>query len=238
MVNPSRHGFRSALAAAFAAWVLTGCGSAPRAPSGEAASVPPVLAAAEPAPPASAADAPALSMPVADAPGPAVEAVGAAVVPADSKPVPQRGIASWYGNPFHGRKTASGERYDMNLMTAAHPTLPLRSYVLVRHVGNQREVLLRVNDRGPFKWGRIIDLSRAAARLLGIDGIAQVEVWTVGADDPRVLAMKDAPGRREARAAAATREGKVVAVRLRRASDEPVRRSVSASAARRPVRSG
>ena len=142
--------------------------------------------------------------------------------------------------PFHGRKTASGQRFDMHAMTAAHPTLPLRSYVLVRHVGNQREVLLRVNDRGPFKWARIIDLSRAAARWLGVDGIAQVEVWTIGADDPRVLALKAAPGRREAHYAP-VREARTVALRARRAADEPTRRSsgsVSASAARRPSRWG
>lgn len=177
------------------------------------------------------------STPRIEAPAPEADA-SLPAVPVEPKPLPQVGIASWYGVPFHGRKTASGERYDMHAMTAAHPTLPLRSYVLVRHVGNQREVLLRVNDRGPFKWGRIIDLSRAAARWLGVDGIARVEVWTVGADDPRVLALKAAPApRREARQAP-LREARTVEVRIRRTPDEPARRSVSASAARRSVRSG
>ena len=188
---------------------------------------------------------PAIESALAPAPTPAVEAAAvpvdaiAAEVSAEPKPLPQVGIASWYGTPFHGRKTASGERYDMHAMTAAHPSLPLRSYVLVRHVGNQREVLLRVTDRGPFKWGRIIDLSRAAARWLGIDGIAQVEVWAIAAGDPRVLALKSvAPAQRREVHPVPARETRSVAVRARRAVDEPARRSVSASEARRAVRSG
>ncbi len=88
----------------------------------------------------------------------------------------QVGMASWYGVPFHGRKTANGERYDMHRLTAAHKTMPLPSYAVVRHRGNGREVVVRVNDRGPFKPGRIIDLSMAAAKVLGITGLAQVEV--------------------------------------------------------------
>jgi len=91
-------------------------------------------------------------------------------------PLVETGIASWYGHPFHGRRTATGEVYDMNAMTAAHKTMPLPSYAVVRNPKNRREVVVRVNDRGPFKPGRIIDLSRAAARKLGIGGIAPVEV--------------------------------------------------------------
>ncbi len=91
-------------------------------------------------------------------------------------PLVETGIASWYGRPFHGRRTATGEVYDMNAMTAAHKTMPLPSYALVRNPKNRREVVVRVNDRGPFKPGRVIDLSRAAARKLGISGIAPVEV--------------------------------------------------------------
>ncbi|WP_415147319.1 septal ring lytic transglycosylase RlpA family protein [Piscinibacter sp.] len=91
-------------------------------------------------------------------------------------PMTERGIASWYGRPFHGRRTASGEVYDMNAMTAAHKTMPLPSYAVVRNPKNRREVVVRVNDRGPFKNGRIIDLSRAAARKLGITGVATVEL--------------------------------------------------------------
>lgn len=88
----------------------------------------------------------------------------------------QRGVASWYGRAFHGRRTASGERYDMHAMTAAHPTLPMSSYVRVRNVRNDRTVVVRVNDRGPFHGGRVIDLSYAAAQHLGVLGTAAVEI--------------------------------------------------------------
>lgn len=76
------------------------------------------------------------------------------------------GRASWYGHPFHGRLTANGERYDQDEMTAAHQTLPLPSIVRVTNLENGRSVILRVNDRGPFVQGRIIDVSRKAAKLL------------------------------------------------------------------------
>lgn len=82
----------------------------------------------------------------------------------------QRGIASWYGLPFHGRKTANGERYDMNALTAAHPSLPFGTRVKVRSLVNGREVIVRINDRGPFAPGRIIDLSHAAAKAIGLVG--------------------------------------------------------------------
>lgn len=77
------------------------------------------------------------------------------------------GIASWYGKPFHGRKTASGERYNMNAMTAAHRTLPFGTVLRVTYLSTGRSVRVRINDRGPFVEGRIIDLSRGAARKLG-----------------------------------------------------------------------
>ncbi|MBY0226432.1 MAG: septal ring lytic transglycosylase RlpA family protein [Hyphomicrobium sp.] len=80
------------------------------------------------------------------------------------------GIASWYGDDFHGRKTANGEIYDMRRLTAAHPTLPLPTYVYVTNLENGRTVLLRVNDRGPYVGNRVIDLSRAAAEALGTKG--------------------------------------------------------------------
>jgi rare lipoprotein A len=104
---------------------------------------------------------------------------------AEDVPIRQTGIASWYGEPFHGRLTASGEVYDMRAMTAAHPTMPLPSYALVRHLASGREVIVRVNDRGPFVGGRVIDLSLAAARRLGIDGIGRVEVIRLTHDDIR-----------------------------------------------------
>jgi rare lipoprotein A len=94
----------------------------------------------------------------------------------------QRGVASWYGRKFHGRRTSSGEKYDMYAMTAAHKTLPLPSFVKVRNLDNNREVIVRVNDRGPFLHNRLIDLSYAAAHRLGVikTGTARVEVTAVG----------------------------------------------------------
>lgn len=93
-------------------------------------------------------------------------------------PFKQRGIASWYGGKFHGRRTANGEVYDKYAFTAAHPTLPLPSYVRVRHIRTGREVIVRVNDRGPFHGRRIIDLSHAAATALGVlnSGTSEVEL--------------------------------------------------------------
>lgn len=95
----------------------------------------------------------------------------------------QRGIASWYGPRFHGRRTANGERYDMNELTAAHPSLPFGTKVGVRNTRTGREVLVRVNDRGPFSKNRIIDLSYAAAREIGVvgPGTAAVELYLVPA---------------------------------------------------------
>ncbi len=93
----------------------------------------------------------------------------------------QRGVASWYGTKFHGRKTSSGETYNMHAMTAAHKTLPLPVYVHVKNLDNGRSVVVRVNDRGPFIPGRIIDLSYAAAKKLGVNGpgTAKVEISVV-----------------------------------------------------------
>ncbi len=90
----------------------------------------------------------------------------------------ERGIASWYGKKFHGRRTSSGEAYDMNALSAAHKTLPIPAWVEVRNLKNDRRLVLRVNDRGPFVEHRIIDLSYAAAERLGIvqDGTGLVEV--------------------------------------------------------------
>lgn len=98
----------------------------------------------------------------------------------------QHGRASWYGEPFHGRRTASGEVYDMNGLTAAHRALPLGTWVEVRHQGNGRAVTVRINDRGPFIRGRIIDLSLGAARALDMEreGVAEVEVRVVGQAPP------------------------------------------------------
>ena len=86
--------------------------------------------------------------------------------PTDGHPAPQAGIASYYSETLHGRRTASGERYDMRALTAAHPTLPFGSRVRVTNLANGRSVVVRINDRGPHVKGRVIDLSNAAARKL------------------------------------------------------------------------
>lgn len=108
--------------------------------------------------------------------------LGKDYVPAQElKPYKARGVASWYGRKFHGQKTSIGEVYDMFAMTAAHPTLPLPSYVRVTNLANGKSVVVRVNDRGPFLHERLIDLSYAAAWKLGYigSGSAQVEVESV-----------------------------------------------------------
>jgi len=88
----------------------------------------------------------------------------------------ERGVASWYGNPFHGRQTANGERYDMYQLTAAHKTLPFGTVVEVHNLDNDRRVRVRINDRGPFVRGRIIDLSQAAARKIDMIGAGTAKV--------------------------------------------------------------
>lgn len=94
----------------------------------------------------------------------------------------ETGIASWYGRRFHAKKTANGEIYDMNALTAAHRTLPLPSLVRVTNIENGRSLVVRVNDRGPFRKGRIIDVSARVARELGFDGkgLAKVNVKYIG----------------------------------------------------------
>ena len=101
----------------------------------------------------------------------------------DSKGHVERGIASWYGPGFHGRRTSNGEPYDMNAMTAAHKTLPLPTYARVTNLQNGKTAVVRINDRGPFHGPRVIDLSRAAATKLGVIGTGTAEV-EVRALDP------------------------------------------------------
>ncbi len=111
-------------------------------------------------------------------------ALGARFIPMTSYvPFKQAGTASWYGKRYHGQKTSSGEIYDMFAMTAAHPTLPLPSYVKVTNPANGRSVIVRVNDRGPFHSDRIIDLSYAAAYKLRLTntGSGQVEIEAIDA---------------------------------------------------------
>jgi rare lipoprotein A len=103
----------------------------------------------------------------------------------------ETGVASWYGQEFHGRLTSSREVYDMNDMTAAHRSLPFGTYLMVTNLDNDRSAVVRVNDRGPFVRGRVIDLSYAAARVLGIvgPGTARVRLETLrgfkAPEDPR-----------------------------------------------------
>ena len=106
------------------------------------------------------------------------EAFGRRYVPVLADvPMPETGLASWYGRKYHGRLTSSGEPYDMYAMTAAHPTMPLPSYASVRNAANGREIVVRVNDRGPFADGRVLDLSYTAALKLGVlGGVAPVQV--------------------------------------------------------------
>lgn len=100
-----------------------------------------------------------------------------------------RGLASWYGKKFHGHRTSSGETYDMYAMTAAHKTLPLPTYVKVTNLDNNKSVIVKVNDRGPFHEGRIIDLSYSAAKKLGVTkkGTSPVEVVAI---NPETYANK------------------------------------------------
>jgi rare lipoprotein A len=103
-------------------------------------------------------------------------------VPREEPNYDRTGVGSWYGVDFHGKATANGEVYNMDALTAAHPTLPIPSYVTVTNLANNRTVLVRVNDRGPYVGGRMIDLSRAAARALGYEtnGTAQLRVQYAG----------------------------------------------------------
>ncbi|MEX0976227.1 MAG: septal ring lytic transglycosylase RlpA family protein [Woeseia sp.] len=132
--------------------------------------------------------------------GPVYEVFGHRYVVMDSSlGYRERGVASWYGQKFHGRPTSSQEPYDMHAMTAAHKTLPLPTYVRVRNLRNGKSVVVRVNDRGPFVDNRIIDLSYAAAQHLDMvqDGTSLVEVTALGYDEAESVQLRankpDAP---------------------------------------------
>jgi len=180
--------------------LLAGCASSPprggstttvRPPSGEAR------------PPARGADGPGANPPpdlasVADAeprietirpsgPNKPYQALGRDYVPsAADAPFVERGLASWYGRKFHGQRTANGEIFDMYAMTAAHPTLPIPSYARIRNPANGRVVIVRINDRGPFHAGRIVDLSYVAALKLDLlRGVAPVELERISSDEIR-----------------------------------------------------
>lgn len=128
---------------------------------------------------------------------------GREYVPQENVNYSATGLASWYGDDFHGRLTANGEVFDMNSISAAHPTLPLPSYVRVTNLANRRSIVVRVNDRGPYVGNRVIDLSVKTARLLGFygHGVAKVKVDYVGrapiagSDDSKLMAtLRDDTG--------------------------------------------
>jgi rare lipoprotein A len=114
--------------------------------------------------------------------GPPYQVDGRWFVPAHEPDYNETGVASWYGPGFHGKETASGETFDQDAFTAAHPTLPIPSLVRVTNLSNGRSLIVRLNDRGPYKNDRIIDLSRGAAEKLGVTstGTARVQVQYVG----------------------------------------------------------
>lgn len=132
---------------------------------------------------------------------------GKTYIPAYDPDYSARGTASWYGSAFHGRQTANGEVYDVKGLTAAHPTMPLPSYARVTNLKNGRSIVVRVNDRGPFLHGRVIDVSQAVAEVLDFKkaGTAQVQVDYVGPaqmdgrDNKMLLASYTGPGAKPAR---------------------------------------
>jgi len=130
-----------------------------------------------------------------------------------SKRFTQRGIASWYGKKFHGRRTSSGDRYDMYAMTAAHKTLPLPTYVEVENLRNGKRVIVRVNDRGPFYENRIIDLSYTAAQKLNIigRGTGLVEIRTI---DPRTWSARQSARAKPATGRGPTSSGRKLTIKL------------------------
>lgn len=209
-------GVAALTAACAAALLLTACGSAPRKDERAAASTEPPAASAagratgkgggyylddgpgDQAPDLAAIpDAEPRAEPLHRFANRPYSALGQRFVPKTRlEPFRESGVASWYGRRFHGRPTSSGEPYDMYAMTAAHPTLPIPSYVRVTHAGNGRSVVVRVNDRGPFLRGRAIDLSFAAASKLGYvnAGHAQVHIEQILPDEvPLVAAATPVP---------------------------------------------
>ncbi|MDP6345035.1 MAG: septal ring lytic transglycosylase RlpA family protein [Alphaproteobacteria bacterium] len=126
------------------------------------------------------------------------------------------GIASWYGQKFHGRLTANGETYDMNTLTAAHKTLPMPTRVQVTNLANGRSLILKVNDRGPFVNGRIIDVSRRAAQLLGFynQGTAKVRVTVIDDGAGTMVASKPVTPKEQRTALPALPRGSVTAQSL------------------------
>lgn len=186
-MNTARHfasgqALRLAFACLATLGLLAGCATAPPKGNGEAA---PMNSGGSPA-----TDTVTAASPPQPADGGSLAALPPSALPEAADPegagTPEReqvrasftGTASWYGRRFHGRLTASGSRFDMNALTAAHPDLPFGTRLRVTHLDSKRSVIVTVNDRGPFIKGRVIDLSRAAAGKLGFisSGLAQVRV--------------------------------------------------------------
>lgn len=179
--DPPPPGLRFACAAGLAlVLALAGCASGPSGRDGPAKRIPPNL---ERVPDA----VPRVERLRVGGPNKPYEIAGRSYRP-ETRDVPmrQRGLASWYGRRFHGQPTAMGEIYDMHAMTAAHATMPLPSYARVRNPANGREIIVRINDRGPFVRGRVIDLSYTAALKLDLlKGVAPVEVERLTHDEIR-----------------------------------------------------
>lgn len=181
------------LATAMVVGLMAGCASGPRTPiANESRDAAPVL----PPPPAVWEDKPVEPQVEPIRPGgpnKPYEVQGERYEPlVEDEPWRETGLASWYGAKFHGRRTASGELYSMYGMTAAHKTLPIPSYVRVRSKRNGQELILRVNDRGPFVKGRVIDVSYAAAVRLGLvtAGVGEVEIERITFEDIRTGAWR------------------------------------------------
>ncbi len=149
----------------------------------------------------------------------------------------ETGIASWYGTKFHGRPTSSGEHYDLYQLSAAHRSLPLPTWVEVRHLGNDRRIIVRVNDRGPFHPDRIIDLSWAAAVKLGIDqagtGPVEVRALTFDGEAERPVRPARLPVLLQVGAFSEAERAEVVQAHLREAGLGPVRTQSARSGGRR-----
>jgi rare lipoprotein A len=176
------------------------------------------------------------------------QVAGRTYVPEENPDYEADGVASWYGDVFHGRLTANGEVFDMNSITAAHPTLPIPSYVRVTNLRNNRSIIVRVNDRGPFHENRVIDVSVRAAKLLDFHqyGITRVKVQYVGraslegSDDEKLAATlsNGAPAAfPETRLASRSRPVQVASARPVRAESvryEPPMRTTRAAPAAAP----
>ena len=158
--------------------VLTACTTAPSSPqlSPRLADSAPLSAAIRPAAKGPVKPEASVPPPADPAPAPAGAAGDNNLLAGEAARELERGAASWYGPNFQGRRTASGERYDMHALTAAHKTLPFGTLVRVRSLVTGREVDVRINDRGPFSAGRVIDMSRAAAEALGMLGLGVKDV--------------------------------------------------------------